>query len=591
MIVGKIYGKDVNDVADRNAGCINCMRKKNWTKRVFAALLAASAGVTSMPSFAFAQTYALAYEEPLSEECILTYGKTSEYGLINSYFTDDSTNMENDFYKTWVNPETGTMGEWECAQTTDGSDICIKANVKDGVKIDAYNFPDDVFRAYIADSFDTDGNGILSDEERIAVESIVQSNTGITCLDGIEYFPSLIYLDVSNNALHTLDLNGNTALRSIDCSYNRMEELYIDNCKSLTNLVCDGNAFSYIDLEEFENLQYFSASDCYMHLGTPECIQLNNLGISMDKVSDVQGATIVDGKFRPESLDTIWISYTYQCNNSFSETFTLNFDTASHTFEVTPQNPSLHKHTCSCCGLAYTEEHSFDDWLDNSDGTHCRDCVVCNYRESTAHHFDAWSDNADGTHSRTCLDCGALETEKHHFSTWSDNADGTHSRVCADCGKIDTKFHAYGAWSDDGNGMHSRICNDCNKKEIKFHSFDEWTADANGITHSRICVTCESVQTQEHNFGEWIDNGKAEYEHICSDCGQIEVKTMDYTCGDLNNDGKINIFDMMLMRNGLLENYANSGITAAADLNGDGKVSLVDVVKLQRYLIGRIHTI
>ena len=38
------------------------------------------------------------------------------------------------------------------------------------IPIDAAHFPDDAFRAYVAESIDTDGNGVLSQEERLKYE-------------------------------------------------------------------------------------------------------------------------------------------------------------------------------------------------------------------------------------------------------------------------------------------------------------------------------------------------------------------------------------------------------------------------------------
>ena len=40
------------------------------------------------------------------------------------------------------------------------------------LRIDGQNFPDDVFRSYLTENFDLDGNGVLDEDEILAVDSI-----------------------------------------------------------------------------------------------------------------------------------------------------------------------------------------------------------------------------------------------------------------------------------------------------------------------------------------------------------------------------------------------------------------------------------
>ncbi|MBQ3347530.1 MAG: hypothetical protein IJG39_10625, partial [Synergistaceae bacterium] len=56
------------------------------------------------------------------------------------------------------------------------------------VEINATNFPDDTFRSYVSSNFDTDDNGVLSDSEIEGVTTIDVNYSGVSSLQGVEYF-------------------------------------------------------------------------------------------------------------------------------------------------------------------------------------------------------------------------------------------------------------------------------------------------------------------------------------------------------------------------------------------------------------------
>ncbi len=83
-----------------------------------------------------------------------------------------------------------------------------------GVSIDETNFPDEVFRQYVSNTFDLNSDGYLSDTEAMYKNdeyynqiSIKVSSLDIQSLKGIEYFTYLDRLDCSNNQLTELDLS------------------------------------------------------------------------------------------------------------------------------------------------------------------------------------------------------------------------------------------------------------------------------------------------------------------------------------------------------------------------------------------------
>ena len=85
------------------------------------------------------------------------------------------------------------------------------------IALSAENFPDDSFRAYLRETFDTDGDGIINSADVIEIDC---SGRGIQSLKGIELFTELEKLSCSDNQLTELDTTKNTKLTEVDCSGN-----------------------------------------------------------------------------------------------------------------------------------------------------------------------------------------------------------------------------------------------------------------------------------------------------------------------------------------------------------------------------------
>ena len=60
------------------------------------------------------------------------------------------------------------------------------------------------------------------------------------------------------------------------------------------------------------------------------------------------------------------------------------------------------------------------------------------------------------------------------------------------------------------------------------------------------------------------------------------------TKGDVNGDGKINIFDFMLAKKGLISGFADAQSKNAADVDRDGDVTASDIIQIHKYLLGQI---
>lgn len=131
------------------------------------------------------------------------------------------------------------------------------------VLIDEVNFPDDNFRAYVEEAFDTDGNGKLSEEEISNVEWIevdgaydADDDTGVwvSSLKGIEYFSNLTSLSCEDNNLSSLDVSRNVALQRLECGGNNLSSLDVSQNINLTMLACNRNNLSSLDVSRNVNL-------------------------------------------------------------------------------------------------------------------------------------------------------------------------------------------------------------------------------------------------------------------------------------------------------------------------------------------------
>ena len=64
-----------------------------------------------------------------------------------------------------------------------------------------------------------------------------------------------------------------------------------------------------------------------------------------------------------------------------------------------------------------------------------------------------------------------------------------------------------------------------------------------------------------------------------------------YMYGDVNNDGAINIADVVCVLNALKNGYFGSGqCPQAADVNGDGSITNEDATMIQNYILSKGDT-
>lgn len=128
------------------------------------------------------------------------------------------------------------------------------------VKINESYFPDAVFRKYVADNFDKDGDGVLSAEEIATVTELNIEACGISDLTGIEYFTDLAFLNCNKNNLTALDVSNNTALEQLYCTENKLSTLDLSKNTELIQLLCSKNQLTSLDTNTSTALRFLNCS-------------------------------------------------------------------------------------------------------------------------------------------------------------------------------------------------------------------------------------------------------------------------------------------------------------------------------------------
>jgi Leucine-rich repeat (LRR) protein len=140
------------------------------------------------------------------------------------------------------------------------STMVIGFSAKADVVLNATNFPDANFRAYITTITGVATGDTITQQKLNSITSMYCSSKSIASLKGIEYFTALTTLYCYNNSLTTLDLSHNTALKTLSCSNNQLTELDMTNNAALTKLYCNSNQLTSLDVTHNTKL---TTLDCY----------------------------------------------------------------------------------------------------------------------------------------------------------------------------------------------------------------------------------------------------------------------------------------------------------------------------------------
>ncbi|MGN1106521.1 MAG: hypothetical protein ACI4RH_07705 [Huintestinicola sp.] len=213
------------------------------------------------------------------------------------------------------------------------AEVSFEAEVSagDSVDIDAANFPDDTFRKYVSDNFDTDKDGKLSRAEAEDVYTIDVSGTmfefnTVSDLTGIGHFTRLVTLDCSFNQLTSLDVSNNSKLVYLSCVYNKLTSLDVSNNTKLTDLFCEKNQLTSLDLcnnTEIEN--FWGLGSTYTITKINGSFPLSSLPAGFDpaKAYGWTGAAYDSATNSLNNFTGETVTYKYNCGNGNTVTFTL----------------------------------------------------------------------------------------------------------------------------------------------------------------------------------------------------------------------------------------------------------------------------
>ena len=246
-----------------------------------------------------------------------------------------------------------------------------------------------------------------------------------------------------------------------------------------------------------------------------------------------------------------------------------------------------HYRTCIDCDMIIYGDHNFGEWIVSENGNHSRQCADCGYIISSPHIFDKASVTNSESHSKSCEICGYTEITPHSFGETTYTDVQNHSQICDECGYVHIFEHNFSEWESSGENNHSKICKDCSHIVTMPHSFGDCES-INEKEHSIICEDCGYTIISPHSFSDWQDNGNATRIRICTGCGYSEIEDVDYTLGDINGDGTIDSFDLVIARQKLRKEFLNSAEFASADINHDGIFDKTDIILLQNFILGKI---
>lgn len=128
--------------------------------------------------------------------------------------------------------------------------------------INSANFPDDNFRAVVADWYDDNGDGYLSSSEAkvsvmtlsFLVEDICGEGAKVSDLKGIEFFGGLQRLRASGLGISKLDVSQLTNLVELTVQGNELTNLDISRNTKLESLNCSSNMLTNLDISKNTNL-------------------------------------------------------------------------------------------------------------------------------------------------------------------------------------------------------------------------------------------------------------------------------------------------------------------------------------------------
>ncbi len=189
--------------------------------------------------------------------------------------------------------------------------MSFSAYAADDIAIDETNFPDESFRSYISENYDTDKNGALSAEEienaeELFIEdSVYDEDDKVTTpqldLTGINYLKNLKTINICSRNVINADISGIEALNYIGFSAGNVSGLVLGDMSSLEGCDIYNSDLTEISLIDCPNLVqcYFDDNPDLTKIEVKNAENLRMLGCRNDaleslKVENCAGLISVD---------------------------------------------------------------------------------------------------------------------------------------------------------------------------------------------------------------------------------------------------------------------------------------------------------
>ena len=126
------------------------------------------------------------------------------------------------------------------------------------VAIDEVNFPDEIFRTYIAETYDTDGNGNLSESELENPYMITLSEKNVADFTGIEHFPNVYRLTISDSQVAEIRIPEGSSIDNLEIENTPVTSISLSPLQKLSSLKLVKTEVTSLDLTTFTDLAYIT---------------------------------------------------------------------------------------------------------------------------------------------------------------------------------------------------------------------------------------------------------------------------------------------------------------------------------------------
>ena len=298
-----------------------------------------------------------------------------------------------------------------------------------------------------------------------ALKGLICAENNLTSLD-VGSNAALERLYCYSNNLTSLDVTHNTALAMLLCSCNKLSTLDASCNTALAYLDCSGNSLTSLSLSPEAPLQFgvnCESNSYTIGIDANRQFDLSKLpsGFDINKASGWNGGNVTDGVLTVNDEATS-VTYTYDCGNNKSATFTLRVEDAkapviagivdgkaycsAQTVTVTDEN--LASVTVNGVAVALDDDGSFTlgpaageqkviatdkagntttvtvtvndghtwsgSWSHNA-AEHWRECSVCGEKTDVAEHAGSAADCVTSAICYTCEDeYGEPDPNNHH---------------------------------------------------------------------------------------------------------------------------------------------------------------------------------